>query len=302
MLSRRQFLGLAGAAGMATALPGSMLAEPKPRPLKKGYMLNSFPRGDKLSMVEKFKMLKAAGFHGVEPPSHADREEVLKARDESGLQIASISCGEHSRMLASPAPSERTKGLDGLHYALESAHAYGAKSILVVAGGVNEAISYAQNYQRTQEEIRKALPLAEKLGITMAIENVWNNFLLSPLEAARYVDEFKSPAVGWHFDVGNVMSIGWPEQWIRVLGKRIKAIHIKEFSRKKMNEQGNRKGFNVEYLEGDNNWPTVMKALDETGYSGWAILEASCGPCKDGMPPEAYLTKVSGQLDRILAL
>jgi hexulose-6-phosphate isomerase len=170
-----------------------------------------------------------------------------------------------------------------------------------VPGGVDDHVTYTQNYERTQEEIKKAVPLAEKLGVVMAIENVWNNFLLSPMEAARYVDEFKSPAVGWHFDVGNVLYIGWPEQWIRILGNRIQKIHIKEFSRKKMNEQGLRKGFNVEYLAGDNNWPAVMKALDRIGYKGWAIIENACGECKQGAEIEAYLDKVSRQLDQILA-
>jgi L-ribulose-5-phosphate 3-epimerase len=271
------------------------------RPLKKGWMLNSFPEGKNFSLLEKFNMLKAAGFDGVEPNSHLDRDDVLKARDASGLEIASISCGEHSRLLSDQAPARRKQGVDGLLFALENAKAYGAKSILVVAGGVNENVSYTDNYKRTQEEIAKAVPLAEKLGVVMAIENVWNNFLLSPLEAARYVDEFKSPAVGWHFDVGNVISIGWPEQWIRILGKRIQKLHIKEFSRKKMNDQGLRKGFAVEYLEGDNNWPGVMKALDEVGYNGWAIIESACGECKQKLPVEEYLRKVSGQLDKILA-
>jgi L-ribulose-5-phosphate 3-epimerase len=117
------------------------------------------------------------------------------------------------------------------------------------------------------------VPLAEELGVKIAIENVWNQFLLSPLEAARYVDEFNSPAVGWHFDVGNVLNIGWPEQWIAVLGKRIQKLHIKEFSRKRRDNEGLWKGFEVPLGEGDNNWPAIMKALDEIGYNGWGIAE-----------------------------
>jgi hexulose-6-phosphate isomerase len=273
----------------------------KKRALKKGYMLNTFPQGKNLSLLEKIKLLKDAGFDGVEPNSHSDQNEVLEACEKTGLAIASISCGPHTRMFSHAAPSERKKGLDGLLHALRDAKAFGAKSILVVAGGVDEKTSYAENYKRTQEEIRKAVPLAEELGVALAIENVWNNFLLSPLEAARYVDEFKSPAVGWHFDIGNVMSIGWPEHWIRVLGKRIVALHFKEFSRKKMNEEGLRKGFAVEYLAGDNDWPSIMKALDEIDYKGWAIVEPACGPCKEGNSAEEFVRKVSGQLDKILA-
>jgi L-ribulose-5-phosphate 3-epimerase len=301
--TRRKFLKASATAAAGLIFSSTYIFSQTPakkRPLKKGYMFKTFPES-KLSTLEKFKLLKAAGFDGVEPHSHMDRDEVLKARDASGLEIASISCGDHTRMLSEAAPSQRQKGLDGLLYALESAKAFGAKSVLVALGAVSEHNSYAENYKRTQEEIKKALPLAEKLGVVMAIENVWNNFLLSPLEAARYVDEFNSPMVGWHFDVGNVMNIGWPEHWIKILGKRIQKIHIKEFSRKKMNEQGMRKGFSVDYLEGDNNWPVVMKSLDEIGYIGWAIVENACGECKQSMEVEAYLKKVSGQLDKILA-
>src|SRR5216683_1580738 len=126
---------------------------------------------------------------------------------------------------------------------------------------VKREVTYADAYKRSQEEIRKAIPLAEELGVKIAIENVWNHFLLSPLEAARYVDEFNSPWVGWHFDVGNVITYGWPEQWIRVLGKRIQKLHIKEYSRQRRDKEGPWKGFDVPLLEGDNNWPAIMKAL-----------------------------------------
>ena len=160
---------------------------------------------------------------------------------------------------------------------------------------VNRDVSYADAYQRSQAEIRKAIPLAEELGVKIAIENVWNHFLLSPIEAARYVDEFNSPWVGWHFDVGNVINFGWPEHWIRILGKRIQKLHIKEFSREKANNQGLGKGFNVEFLKGDNNWPAVMQALDEIGYDGWGIAE------QGGADSPGGLKKLSQEMDRIFA-
>ena len=144
------------------------------------------------------------------------------------------------------------------------------------------------------------MPLAEELGVKMAFENVWNHFLLSPLEAARFVDELHSPAAGWQFDVGNAIYLGWPEQWIRILGPRIQKLHIKEFSRKKMGEKGLYAGFAVEYLEGDNDWPAVMKALDDIGYHGWAIAEPAWQP-KD-VDPAARLSQIAGKLDQILAL
>ncbi len=293
------------ALALAALVPGGIAADvalPKKRALKKGFMMATFPSGaTKMTWLEKFKLLKEAGFDGAEPPSHLDHKEILKARDEAGLEIASVVCGTHSRWMSEPAASRRTQGSEGLMQAVRDAKAFGAKSVLCVAGVVNEKMPYAQTYEWTQEEIRKAIPLAEELGVKIAIENVWNNFQLSPLEAARYVDEFKSSAVGWHFDIGNVMSIGWSEQWIRILGKRIQALHIKEFSREKMNKEGLRQGFAVEYLAGDNDWPAIMRALDEIGYKGWAIVEPACGPCKEGISPEEFVKKVSGQLDKILA-
>lgn len=267
------------------------------RDLKKGMWYAAAP-GD--GPLEKFKAIKAAGFDGVEPPSHLDQNEVVRARDESGLLIASVSCGQHSRALSSPDPAKRAAVVEGVKQALRDAKRYGATSILVVPGGVNETTSYADNYQRVQSELKKAVPLAEELGVKLAFENVWNHFLLSPLEAARFVDEFNSPAVGWHFDVGNVIYLGWPEQWIRILGKRIQKLHIKEYSRKKLNEKGLRAGFAVEFLEGDNDWPAVMKAVDDIGYHGWAIAEPAWKP--EGVDGAMRLKQIAEKMDRILAM
>jgi L-ribulose-5-phosphate 3-epimerase len=270
------------------------------RQLKKGYMLSSFPGGKELSLMEQFKMLKAAGFDGVETPSHLNQDEVLRARDETGLQIPTVPSGKVSRPLDDPDPAKRAEAVEGVKQALRDAKRYGASSVLVVAGGVGDGVSYADAYKRNQEEIRKIIPLAEELNVKLAIENVWNHFLLSPMEVARFVDEFKSPIVVWHFDIGNVMYFGWPEQWIRTLGKRIHKLHVKEYSRKKMNERGLRAGFAVEYLEGDNDWPTVMKALDEIGYTGWASAEPAWRP--PGVGPQDRLKQVSEKLDKIFAL
>ncbi|HYV26479.1 MAG TPA: TIM barrel protein [Candidatus Eisenbacteria bacterium] len=301
-MNRRQFLKSSAALGGLVSLSPSLLrgAETtgKKRDLKKGYMLGTFP-GKDLPLLEKFKILKAAGFDGVEPPSHLDQDEVIRARDESGLLIPSVSCGKHSRALSEASAVERAKGVEGVKQALRDAKRYGASSILVVPGDVSKETSYADAYQRVQTELRKTVPLAEELGVKLALENVWNHFLLSPLEAARFVDEFKSPAVGWHFDVGNVIFLGQPEQWIRILGKRIQKLHIKEYSRKKLNERGLRAGFNVEYLEGDNDWPAVMKALDEIGYHGWGIAEPAWRP--EGVEPEVRLKQIAEKMDQIFA-
>ncbi len=298
--TRRHFLKTSGSAlVLAAAGPGVFAADEKSaalkRPIKKGIMWATV--GVKGSVLEKMKAIKAAGFDGTEMMSHLDADEVLRARDETGLEIPSV-CGAHhwGKPLSDPDPKVREEGLAALKQTLREAKRYGASSVLLVPAVVKKEVSYDEAYTRSQAEIRKAVPLAEELDVKIAIENVWNNFLLSPLEAARYVDEFKSPAVGWHFDVGNVIHYGWPEQWIRILGQRIQKFHIKEFSRKKADQQGKGAGFAVPLLEGDNNWPAIMQAVDEIGYHGWAITEQGGGDTPEG------LHDLCQRLEKILAL
>lgn len=253
-------------------------------------------QGD-MPMVEKFKLLKELGFDGVEfdSPNSFDLKEVLRARDESGLPIHGVVDSKHWKYPFSSAKAEeRAKAVEYLKTAIRDAKAYGCSTVLVVPAVVDKQTSYADAYKRSQEEIRKALPLAEETGIKIAIENVWNDFLLGPFEAARYVDEFASPMVGWYFDVGNVIRYGWPEQWIRILGKRILKIDVKEFSKKRMCEPGMGKGFKVELLEGDNDWPAVMKALREVGYAGWYTAEIPGGG-------RDRLKEIATRMDKIFA-
>src|SRR5881396_62789 len=299
-MKRREFLKNGATALALVALAPSALsadadlATTAKRALKKAIMWATV--SFKGSVLEKMKAIKEAGFEGTEMMSHMDQEEVLRARDETGLVIPSV-CGVHhwGKPLSDPNPKVREEGLEALKQTLHDAKRYGATSVLLVPAVVNKEVSYSDAYLRSQAEIRKAVPLAEELGVKIAIENVWNQFLLSPLEAARYVDEFNSPAVGWHFDVGNVITFGWPEQWIRILGKRIQKLHIKEYSRKKRDNEGLWKGFQVPLLEGDNNWPAIMKALDEIGYHGWAIAEQPGGDTPAG------LKDLSERMTRILA-
>lgn len=301
-MNRREFLkNTASAVALAGLATQVFAGDEKPaeaastkRPIKKGIMWGTV--GVPGSVLEKMKAVKAAGFEGAEMNSHMDQEEVLRARDETGLVIPSVCDALHwGKPLSHPDPAVRAAGLEALLQTLRDAKRYGASSVLLVPAVVNKEVSYDEAYKRSQEEIRKAIPLAEELGVKIAIENVWNQFLLSPLEAARYVDEFGSPAVGWHFDVGNVVTYGWPEQWIRILGKRIQKFHIKEYSRKKRDSQGPGKGFDVPLLEGDNNWPAVMKAVDEIGYTGWAMTEQGGGNTPEG------LKDLADRFTRILA-
>ena len=250
-----------------------------------------------MSILDKFKMLKELGFDGVElnSPSDLDPKEILAAQDATGLEIPGVVDSVHWRQtLSDPDAAVRAEGLAGLNTALRECKLYGGTTVLLVPAVVNKQVSYDEAYTRSQAEIRKALPLAEELGVKIAIENVWNQFLLSPLEAARYTDEFESPWVGWYFDVGNVVTYGWPEHWIRTLDKRILKLDIKEFSRKKRDDEGLWAGFKVKLLEGDCDWPAVMAALDEIGYRGWGAAEIPGGG-------RDRLAEIAARMDRIYA-
>lgn len=255
---------------------------PEPRNLKKGIMWGSIGVGQTIS--EKFQAAKLAGFDGVEVMSHLDRNEVLKARDATGMVIPSVCNALHWKyLLSDPDPKVREEGIAALKVSLEDAKVYGADTVLLVPGRVSEAVGYDECWKRTIEEIKKVIPLAEQLKVKIAIENVWNNFLLSPVEASHYVDQFKSNRIGFYFDCGNILVYGWPEQWIRILGPRITKVHIKEFSRKIADKQGKRAGFGVKLLEGDVNWPVVMEALDDIGYNGWTTIEQPGGNSAEGL-------------------
>jgi hexulose-6-phosphate isomerase len=285
-MNRRQFTKntiLASAAVSVSSLPGfSGLISPVARSLKKGIMWGSIGVGQ--TILEKFQAAKAAGFEGVEVMSHLDRNEVLKARDATGLIIPSVCDALHWKLtLSDPDPAIREQGVAALKVALEDAAAYGADTVLLVPGRVSETVSYDDCWTRTTEEIKKVIPVAINLKVKIGLENVWNNFLISPMEAASFVDQFKSAYVGFYFDCGNVLVYGWPEQWIKILGRRLAKVHIKEFSRKIADKQGKGAGFGVRLQEGDVNWSAVMKALDDIGYSGWTTVEQPGGDTPEGL-------------------
>jgi L-ribulose-5-phosphate 3-epimerase len=276
-------------------------ASGKKRAMKKGFMYGTLrsPTAQKLDVLGRFRLLRDAGFDGVEVNSAMDQTEVLTARDQTGLAIPSVVISTHwAKPLSDPNPAAREIGLEGLKQGLRDAKAYGASSVLLVPAVVTKEVSYADAYTRSIAEITKAVPLAESLGIVIAIENVWNRFLLSPLEAVAYVDSFKSPMVRWHFDAGNVANTGWPEHWVHTLGSRIVKVHVKEFSRKIRDEKGPAAGFNVDLFEGDSDWPRVLAALDDVKYSGWMIAEQYRPP---GFDDAAWLVHLSQKMDQVIA-
>lgn len=286
LISRRAFVKASGgaAAGTVLAAPGLLVNKGEAQAgqftgrIKKAVMFRMI-QGD-LSVVDKFKLLVDLGFDGVtaDPRTKLDPKLLADARDATDLPIHGV-----------------TGAGNDLAGAIELARICGAGSVLVVAGRVNKETSYDANYKATQAWIREAIPLAEKHGLRLLVENVWNNFLLSPLEMARYIDEFKTDTVGSYFDVGNVVRFGWPEQWIRILGRRIGKLHIKEYSRAKQKDEGLWKGFQVEIGEGDCGWPAVRQALAEINYSGWATAEVPGGDRR-------RLADIAQRMDRVLDL
>jgi len=299
LLERRDFLK-AGVVTATTLAGSSAWAIQRPEEKKRRF-LKTLKFGmveEDLSIADKFRLLKDLGYDGVEmdSPTDLDLNEVLRARDAVDFPIPSLIDSVHWRKtLSDPDPKVREEGLEGLCTALRDAKTLGASSVLLVPAVVKEDVPYDVAYYRSQAEIRKAIPLAEELGVRIALENVWNQFLYSPLEMARYIDEFESPWLGAHFDIGNVVNFGWPEHWIRVLGPRIFKLDIKEYSREKRDKEGPFAGFRVKLGDGSINWPSVVDALEQIGYEGWVSAEVDGGD-------RTWLEELSQRMDRVLGL
>ena len=295
-IDRRQFLAASATVAAAAAVGGNVVhaAEEKLK-LRKAVKLSMV--GGNASLVKKFRMLKEIGYEGIDIDSAQNADEVVQARDESGLIVHGVVDYVHwGQPLSDPNPDVRAKGVETLKQCLKEAKTYGGTTVLLVPAVVKKDVSYADAWTRSQAEIRKALPLAAELEIKILFENVWNNFLLSPLEYARYIDEFESPWVGAYFDVGNMIRYGWPEHWVHILRKRIGKLDIKEYDRKLANDEGVGKGFRAEIGEAADgcDWPAVLKALAAIGYSGWATAEVRGGD-------QARLAEISQKMDKIFA-
>lgn len=249
----------------------------------KGINQWCYPEGTTLQKV--FKYSRDAGFDAVElnvnpdggiglTMDTAEKEalEIVQLASSYDLQLRSLSTSLLWRMpLSSPDENIRKAGRQVVEKQIKLANVIGADTVLVVPGMVTSETSYDACYQRSQEELKKLVPYAEKHHVKIGVENVWNKFLLSPFDMARYVDEIDSENVGVYFDVGNVLQFGYPEQWIRFLKHRLFKVHVKDFSASL--------GF-VPLLAGDVNWPEVAKALTEIGYDD--SITAELTPYKVG--------------------
>jgi hexulose-6-phosphate isomerase len=269
-VNRRSFLKTTVAGATATFLATAASAATK-RDLRKAIMYSTI--GVKGSVLEKFRAMKEAGFEGVEPMGAMNRDEVLAAFKETGLKAASVCDHIHwNKPLSAADEATRELGLKGLLQSLHDAQAYGAGSVLLVPGIARDGVSYQQCWERSIVEIKKAIPVAKELGVKISIENVGNNFITTPEQALAFLDALNSEWMGWHFDIGNVgRNYGPAERWIQVLGARIVRIHIKDFNAKP--PASGARGDRPKLLDGDTNWPAVMRALDRAGYQGWAISE-----------------------------
>jgi len=282
-IDRRAFLKTSAA---ALALAGTATATPASR-LKKAYMLGGdTPKG---GVLERFRLLKDAGFEGVEinSPGDFDRDEILKARDETGLVIHGICDSAHWRdTFSDPDDDVVARGMKAARTAIADAKLFGATTVLVVPAVVSPKVSHRQAYERSLANIRKLIPDAEAAGVKIAIEEVWNKFLLTAPEFARYVDAFHSPAVGAYFDVGNVVEYGYPQEWIRELGPRILKVHVKEYAKPKRFDYPLGEGKEID-------WPAVKQAFADIHYDGWITAEVARGDL-------AALKDVARRMDQLL--
>jgi hexulose-6-phosphate isomerase len=281
--------GLAQLRATSRASRSALAPPPAPLPVKKGVLLDMLPA--KLSYADRLQLARDVGFDVVQAPTTPDEHEaeaIKKAAEGANVRIDSVMNMDHWKYpLSSSDPAAVEKSLAGMRTSLRNAKLWGSDAVLLVPAVVNPQTSYRDAWSRSQKEIRKLLPLAEELKIVIAIEEVWNKFLLSPLEMATYIGEFESPWIQAWFDVGNVLLYGYPQDWIRTLGRRIVNVHLKDFKRKESGYEW------VNLGDGDVDWEAVREALAELGYAGSAITELKGGDA-------AYLRDVSRRVDRLV--
>jgi len=299
-LTRREILAAPVLAAAQTVRPQS-----GPR-FVKGICSIIFPK--EMPRPECFRAAKSAGFDAMEIaigpdlPLDAGFDDVARladAAEKAGIQIATLWVSDplHESPLNHPDPLVRARGVEAIRKALVIAKNLHCGALLLYAvrlgNGARFEIGSQDTWDRFTAELTKVVPDAERARVLLNPENVWNKFLLSPLEMRSFVDQFHSPWVGTHFDCGNVMQYGYPEDWILTLGPRIKRIHFKDY---KLAARGQAPQF-ADLLEGDVNWKAVMQALVKVNYRGFVSPEIGRNPAKPDQ-----LKEVSKALDQILAM
>ncbi len=296
-LNRRHFVAATTALAAATTLPATLHAakiehSTKPRKLLKTLKIGMVKvPGD---LTAKFAAVKAAGYDGIELDSPGiDVEATKKAIAVTGLVVDGSVCSTHWGVRhTSPDAAVRAKALEDLKTAIKQTHAVGGHTVLLVVGKGEDGPE-AEIWPRSVENIKQALPLAAELGMTIAIENVWNQFLYdhdgpnnqTADKFVKYVDEFKSPWVGMQFDIGNHWKYGNPAEWIRALGHRVVKLDIKGFAR-----EGNKW---EDITKDDIPWADVRKSLDDINFYGWVAAEVGGGDAE-------RLKTVAQQIDAAL--
>ena len=313
---------LAGSAMAATALltgagkEETAVAKPRRYAMKKSINLWAFPYPEKMNLEQCLRLAKSAGFDAIElnydldndlsPKSGAKEYAAIRAlADKIGIQISGL-CS----FLFWPYPltandnAKRARGFERAAKMTQAAHDLGVENLLVVPGAVN--IPWRTDYEpvpndvcdkRAREAIAKLLPNAEKLKVKLNIENIFfNGYLMTPGEMIDFVDSYKSEYVKVHFDTGNIMMFQFPEHWIKMLGKRIQNVHLKEYTKKGTD-------YSLEtfrpLLDGTTNWPAVMESFEQTGYRGYLTFEYF-HPYSHF--PEALIYQTADSLDRLLGI
>jgi L-ribulose-5-phosphate 3-epimerase len=295
-MTRREFMGVSASA----------LAAPASARFRKGICATIFPKA--MPLEEQFRQTRAAGFEGLEIPigdllpldtGREQAQRLADAAQKAGVEIVSlwVSAPLAANPLNHPDPEVRARGVEALRRAITLAFWMNCGALLIVPGRLGTGPKFQYGYQETWDrisaEMKKVVPDAEKARVCLAPENVWNKFLVSPLEMRAFVDQFRSPWVGAYFDIGNILQYGYPQDWILTLGARIKRVHAKDYKLSTRAEQGRF----VDLLEGDVDWKDVMAALVKVGYRGFISPEYSYRP-----DDPDYIRRISAALDKILGM
>ncbi len=277
-----------------------------------GWMVGGF--AGEVPVAQAAKTAKDLGYDAIElcfgageltPAASArDLMKLRKDVEATGIEIASLATGNYwGKSLSSPEEAERAEAVAFTEAYINAAHCFGVDAILVLPGSVDVAWDPARPvvplkaaYEKSQQSLRSLIPLAEKKGVVMALENVWSKFLTGPFELAAFVDSFHSPQVMVYFDAGNCLINGYSEHWIEVLGKRIKRVHVKNFTRREGG--GTLADFTDSLLKGDVNWPAVFRGLKEIGYDSYLTAEVIVG--EKGMPNLEQAARVCAEMKQLI--